>query len=151
MSLPQGLEDLASGYGLMTGENKIGLGILEGKSQPSQLLLGPFPSLYNLVYRLLKISLILQCLRPQRQRQLIHGIGVEGIFHVIQIGDQLLIAYAEANPHSRHRPGLGKGLHHQKIVILFQQGKGSPGAEVHIGLIHYHHHIPIMLQNVLDS
>ena len=38
---------------------------------------------------------------------------------------------------------------HQQIIIFPQKGQSALSAEIHIGLIHNDHHIPVGIQNLL--
>lgn len=67
-----------------------------------------------------KISIILHCFHAHYLGRQVHGVGVKGKLHVIQIVDQFLVADAETDTHSRHSSGLGKRLNDQQIFVFFK-------------------------------
>ena len=134
----------------MCGKNKVGSGILEGKSKLSELCLRPLSCCNDLMAAFLKICLILHRCHTSRDGSTIHGIGVKGIFHIIEIFDQLRISEGITDTHARQRSGFGKGLHNKKIVIFLDQRQCGSGSEIHISLIYDHNALRIFCYNLLD-
>ena len=119
----------------MSGKDKIGMGIRENEAQLPQALLETLTGGNNLISGRAEITGVFDRLCSHDDRRQVHGIGVEGEFHILQIGNYLFITDGKANPLSGHGSGLGEGLDHQQVVIFLQQRQGSLSAEVHIGFI----------------
>ena len=134
----------------MGGKYKIGPGIRKRKSQLCQFLFYPLSRSYNFSRGCFKISIILHCFHTHYLRRQVHGVGVKGKLHVIQIVDQFLVADAETDTHSRHSSGLGKCLNDQQIFVFFKQRQCTFATEIHISLVHDHYHIRICLQDLLN-
>ena len=95
------------------------------------------------MHRFLKICPVSDRSCPERQSGLIHGIGIERIFHIVQIFDQYRITHGIADTHTCHSSGFGKGLNHQKVIVLFDQWQRRCRTKVHISFIHNYDHIRI--------
>ena len=113
-----------------------------------KLSFDPLSGFHDLGRSLFEIRFILYRFHSQHLCSSVHGIGVDGKFHIIQIPDQFFPADCKADAHSRHRAGLGKGLHDQQIVVPIQKRQTTLAAKIYVCLIHDHHHIPVGGQNL---
>ena len=134
----------------MSGKDKIGMGIRENEAQLPQALLETLAGGNNLIRGRAEITGVFDRLCSHDDRRQVHGIGVEGEFDILQIGNHFLITDGKADPLPGHGPGLGEGLDHQQVVILFKQGQGSLSAEVHIGFINDDNTVGIAGHDPLD-
>src|SRR5699024_1237635 len=102
----------------MGGKDKIRFGILKRKSQRFQFSLCPFPCLNNSITGIFKIFPVLHSRRACRQGRPVHGIGIKGIFGVVEITDQLRTSAGKTDPHPGHGTGFAESLHNQKVVVF---------------------------------
>ena len=150
MFLPQCCEKLFGRTALMCSKDKVGSGILEGKSKLPELCLCPLSCCNDLMAAFLKICLILHRCHTSRDGSTIHGIGVKGIFHIIEIFDQLRISEGISDTHSCQGSGLGEGLHNKQIIIFFDQRQCGCCSEIHVRLIYDHDTLRILCHDLLD-
>ena len=134
----------------MSGKDKIGMGIRENEAQLPQALLETLTGGNNLIRGRVEITGVFDRLCSHHDGRQIHGIGVEGEFHILQIGNHFFITDGKADPLPGHGPGLGEGLDHQQVVIFLQQRQGSLSAEVHIGFINDDNTVGIAGHDPLD-
>ena len=80
--------------------------IREGKAKLCQTGLGPLSGIDDLLHSLLKIRIILYRLRSQDQRWHIHGVGVVGIFYIVQRLDEIRMTNSKTNTHACHGNGI---------------------------------------------
>ena len=80
-------------------------GIPEGKAQSGKFFLDPLPGGDDLPAALLKVSRIRKSRLAKLQGRAVHRIGIEGIFHIIQIFDEHLASECITDSHTRHGPG----------------------------------------------
>ena len=95
------------------------------------------------MHRFLKICPVRDRSCAKRQGCLVHCVGIEGIFDIVQVFDQHRIAHRIADTHTCHSSRLREGLYHQKVVIFFNQWQRRSRTEIHIGFIHNHDHIRV--------
>ena len=135
----------------MGGKNKIAHGVREGKAKARQFFFYPFPCINDLSHCFLKIPIVPDTCRSPCNGRRVHGIGIKGELHILQITDCLFASYGEANTDSRHSPGFGKGLDYQQVIVLIHKGHGADAAEIHIGLVNNHHGIRVAGHNLLNG
>ena len=80
----------------------------------------------------------------------VHIVGIDRIADGLQVADQLRRADAEADARAGQRPGLGKCLHYQQILIFQRQRDAGGAAEIHIGLVHHDHAVRAALREAGD-
>ena len=108
----QPFKDFFRGHLAMTRKNEIAVGLRKREAKYGQLLLCPLTGFDNLLATLLKILRISHRLHTKLQCRIVHGVGIDRVFHVVKILDQLCISHSITDSHSRHRSGIGKGLYH---------------------------------------
>ena len=84
----------------MCCKNKVAHGIPKRKSKFFQFALRPFPCSDDFRTGFLKILPVPDCLHTKYKRCLIERVGIERIFHIIDIPDQLFISHRKAKPHT---------------------------------------------------
>ena len=84
----------------MCCKNKVAHGIPKGKSKFFQFALRPFPCSNDFCTGFLKILPVPDCLHTKHKRCLIERVGIERIFYIIDIPDQLFISHRKAKPHT---------------------------------------------------
>ena len=99
--------------------------------------------------RLPKIRVILHGLRSQNDRRHIHGVGVIGIFDIIQRLDQIRMTDGKADAHTGHGTGFTEGLYHQQDRVLCSQFQSGFSAKINICFIYDHHNVLIMTDDIL--
>ena len=131
-------------------KQEVGFGIPERKSQFFQFFFYSFPGGDDLLTGLPEICVIFYRFHTRSQGCLIHGVGIKGILHIIQVPDQLCVSHGVTDAHSRKRTGLGKCLHHQQIIVFLCQRQCGTSPEINICLIHNNDHIRIISHHILD-
>ena len=92
-----------------------------------------------------KISGIFQRSLPGLQGQAVDVVGVQAELDSVQVGNELCIAHGKTQTRTGQLPGLGKGLHHQQVLVLVDEGHAALAAKVHIGLVHDDHIVRVCL------
>ena len=132
----------------MPGEQEVRPGRRYLKSQLFEFLPGPLAGFNDPAAVLHVVLVVLHARRPGGHGHAVNVVGVCGILDRVQVPDQLRIADAEAQPGARHGAGLGEGLGHQQVVVFPDQRHAAFRAEIHIGLVHHHHVVGILLQDL---
>ncbi len=133
----------------MADEEEIRAGVREIETQTRQTLLRPLPGGHDLSHGLMEIRVVLHRLDAQQDRRQIHRVGIIGILHVPHGPDQRRRAERVSDPHTGHGAGFAECLHHQQVLIAVQERAGRNASEIDIGLVHDHHHVLIVPQDIL--
>lgn len=59
------------------------------------------------------------------------------------------MSHGKTDAHAGHCPGFAEGLHHQQVLVFLRQRQRRRPAEIDVGLVHDHHHVPVVAQDVL--
>ncbi len=100
--------------------------------------------------RVLKPCVILDGCDRAGDSKAIKGIGIEAVFHALQRFNQRPLANSKANSQSCQGPRLGERLDDQQIVVASDEGYGTFGAKIHIGLVNNDELVRMLGQELLD-
>ena len=131
-------------------ENKVCLGVQHLKADFSQGGGGEGTVLHDRAAVLHVVIVVREGGASRRHGHAVDVVGVGGVAHGVQVGDQILVSDAEAQPRPCQGAGLGEGLGDQEIFILVHQLDRTLCAEIHVGLVDHHHAVGVGLHDGLD-
>ena len=132
------------------GEDEVGERGKHLKAQGAESLGGVCPILHDHAAVIHVVIVIAEGGVARGGGHAVDVVGVGGVAHRVEVGDQSLASDTEAQPRPRQRAGLGEGLGDQEVIVLVHQSHGAFGTEVHVGLVDDHHAVGVGPDDLLD-